>query len=70
MVKLFFIQLILTFIVIVVSATLITISKKRQAIAKHQLTGMCHKTGGTVCSSCQSAAKIGKEQGLQAKGLS
>lgn len=70
MIQLFLIQLVLTFILIVVSATLITISKKRQAIAKHQLTGMCHKTGGTVCSSCQSAAKIGREQALKAKGLS
>lgn len=70
MIKLFLIQFILTFLLIVVSAALITISKKRQTLAKHQLTGMCHKTGGTVCSSCQSAAKIGREQGLQAKSLS
>lgn len=69
MIKMFIIQLILTFLLMVVSAAIITISKRRQAIAKHQLTGMCHKTGGAVCSSCQSAAKVGKQSGLETKGL-
>lgn len=72
MIETFFIQLLLTFLLIIVSATIITISKKREAKAKHSLTGMCHKTGGTVCSSCQSAAKIGrkKQAPLQTESLS
>lgn len=52
--KIFFIVLGITFVMILLSATLINIAKTRQRNSKHQLTGMCHKTGGTTCSTCSS----------------
>ena len=35
-------------------AALFTLSycKRRQSKTRHGLSGMCHKTGGTMCASC------------------
>ncbi len=46
--------LILTFSLILFTAVLISYCKRRQNKTKHGLTGMCHQSGGTMCSSCSS----------------
>ncbi len=47
--------LLLTFLIMLCAAGIINFAKKRQRTGKHKLTGMCHKSGGTTCSSCSSA---------------
>ena len=42
----------ISFLVIAGCALLINFSKRRQQKSPHGLTGMCHRTGGVVCSSC------------------
>jgi len=50
--------IILTFSLLLFTAILISYCKRHQNKTPHGLTGMCHKSGGTMCSSCSS--KINK----------
>lgn len=49
--------LILTFPLILFTAVLISYCKRRQNKTPHGLTGMCHQSGGTMCSCCSSKIK-------------
>ena len=49
----YFLTLIITFVVISLMAFLINYCRRRLRKTPHGLTGMCHKSGGTMCSSCQ-----------------
>lgn len=49
--KLFLITVLISFVTILGVAILITFCKKRPRNGKHQLTGMCHRSGGKVCCS-------------------
>jgi len=49
--------LILTFSLLLFTAVLISYCKRRQNKTPHGLTGMCHQSGGTMCSSCSSKIK-------------
>jgi len=48
----FIISMIITFIIFTFFAILINFCKKRVRETKHGLTGMCHKDGGAICSTC------------------
>lgn len=61
MMKTFLLTVGINFIVILVAALIINFSKRRQRKSPHGLTGMCHRTGGEVCSSC--AEQVRKEDG-------
>ncbi len=50
----FFLILLITFSLVLLTATLISYTKQRQARTKHGLTGMCHETGGEMCGCCSS----------------
>ncbi|MCI5224159.1 MAG: hypothetical protein D3924_16185 [Candidatus Electrothrix sp. AR4] len=50
--QIFVITTCIAFLTIVAVAVLINWSKRRLRKTPHGLTGMCHKTGGVVCSSC------------------
>ena len=41
-----------TFALLLFVAVLISYCKRRQAGTRHGLTGMCHRTGGAMCGSC------------------
>lgn len=49
----YFLTLIITFGVIVAFAYFLNFCRRRIKKTPHGLTGMCHKDGGTMCSSCQ-----------------
>ena len=51
----------LTFSLILFTAVLISYCKRRQSKTPHGLTGMCHQSGGTMCSSCSSKIKNGTQ---------
>ncbi len=57
--KIFILTACIAFITIVAYALLINWSKRRLRKTPHGLTGMCHKSGGTVCSSCAEQVKKG-----------
>lgn len=57
------ITLAITFCLILVTAVLINFCKKRQNRSRHGLTGMCHQSGGAMCSSCNS--QLQKKQGKE-----
>jgi hypothetical protein len=59
MMKIFLLTAGFSFMVILVAALIINFSKRRQRKSPHGLTGMCHKSGGVVCSSC--GEKTGKD---------
>lgn len=44
----------ITFAVLISAALIINFCKRRAAATSHGLTGMCHKSGGTMCSCCGS----------------
>lgn len=44
----------ITFLVISMAALLINHCKQQANKTRHGLTGMCHKSGGVMCSSCTS----------------
>jgi hypothetical protein len=48
----FFLTLIISFGLLLVAIFTLSYCKRRQSATKHGLTGMCHKTGGAMCSSC------------------
>lgn len=50
--KSFLLLLIITFCVIVGAAMVINFCKQRAGRTSHGLTGMCHKSGGAMCSCC------------------
>ena len=49
----YFLTLIAAFVIISAAALLINYCRRKLRKTPHGLTGMCHKTGGTLCSSCQ-----------------
>lgn len=53
--KLFIVTFTIAFCFLVVGAVIINICKRRQARTSHGLTGLCHKTGDTMCCSCSAA---------------
>jgi len=48
----FILTLFITFVVLAGAGILINYCKTRPRNGKHQLTGMCHRSGGATCSSC------------------
>ncbi|MFW2366392.1 MAG: hypothetical protein ACN4GW_08240 [Desulforhopalus sp.] len=52
--KIFFFYMVISFLLLLVVVKLISYCKRRQSRTSHGLTGMCHETGGTMCSSCSS----------------
>jgi hypothetical protein len=52
--KTFIITLMFTFPLLLIMAFVINFSKRRLRATRHGLTGMCHKDGGVMCSSCSS----------------
>lgn len=53
----YFITLVITFAVIIVFAFFFTFCRRQLRKTPHGLTGMCHKNGGAMCSSCQDLSK-------------
>ncbi|MBU1567594.1 MAG: hypothetical protein KJ630_18455 [Proteobacteria bacterium] len=47
-----FLTLIFYFVLLLAAIFTLSYCKRRQSATKHGLTGMCHKTGGAMCSSC------------------
>lgn len=58
----FIVTLLFTFCGFVVTALLISYCKRRQNRTRHGLTGMCHKSGGTMCGSCSSQLHPGEKK--------
>ncbi|MBW1635750.1 MAG: hypothetical protein JRJ68_05680 [Deltaproteobacteria bacterium] len=56
----FTVVLAITFPLLLATALLINYCKRRQHRTSHGLTGMCHKSGGTMCSSCSSQLQLPK----------
>ncbi len=48
----FILTLVISFGLLLVAIYTLSYCKRRQNATKHGLTGMCHKTGGAMCSSC------------------
>jgi hypothetical protein len=63
----FIFSLLLTFSLILAPALLISYCKRRQARTSHGLTGMCHKSGGTMGSCCSAKLFEGKGSGCTFK---
>jgi hypothetical protein len=61
--KLFLLTLILSFLVIAGTASVVTWSRRRISGSRHGLSGRCQRTGQTMCPSCQD---IHKRQGTKA----
>lgn len=61
MMKVLFLTAGISFLVILAVAVLINFSKRRQRKTPHGLSGMCHKTGGEVCSSCAEQVRKGDD---------
>ncbi len=51
-----------TFALLLFVAVLISFCKRRQSRTRHGLTGMCHRSGGAMCSSCNAKLKITPEK--------
>ena len=51
------ISLIIAFIVLLAFALFLNFCRNRLRKTPHGLTGMCHKTGGTMCSSCEESIR-------------
>lgn len=49
----YFLTLIISFGVIVIFAFFLNFCRRRIRKTPHGLSGICHKNGGTMCSSCQ-----------------
>jgi hypothetical protein len=64
----FAMTLLITFMVIVAAILWLSYCKRHQRHGKHGLTGMCHESGGTVCSSCAGTAAALSERGCHGKG--
>ncbi len=52
-----FLTLAISFLVIVFFALLLNFCRRRLRKTPHGLTGMCHKTGEEMCSTCQDNTK-------------
>lgn len=65
---LFAITLILTFVVVVAAILGLSYCKRQQRHGKHGLTGMCHDSGGAVCSSCAGLVGTRSQVSCQGKG--
>lgn len=50
----FLLMFTITFLIVSSAALIINFSKQRANRTNHGLTGLCHKSGGTMCSSCGS----------------
>lgn len=53
----FFLTLAIAFGAILVFALLLNFCRRRLRKTPHGLTGMCHKDGGQMCSSCRDLVK-------------
>ena len=62
MVKMYLLTLLITTLTILLVGLLINFCRKRLAKTPHGLSGMCHQTGGEMCSSCGGNAGNGKEK--------
>lgn len=60
--KMFLATLIISIIVITLFGLLINFCRKRLANTKHGLSGMCHRHGGEICSSCGEEANNRQEK--------
>lgn len=60
----FFTTIIITFLLFAGAVFVINFCKTRSTSGKHELTGMCHKSGGVSCCSAiaRSANGAGKEK--------
>jgi hypothetical protein len=52
----YFLTLVIAFAVILIFVYLFTFCRRRLRKTPHGLTGMCHRDGGTICSSCRDQA--------------
>lgn len=50
----YFLLLLITFVTLCGAGLIINYCKKRAARTRHGLTGMCHESGGEMCSCCSS----------------
>jgi len=57
----FILYIAITFGLMLSVAVLISYCKKRQSKTRHGLTGMCHQSGGTMCSCCSSQLQSSPE---------
>ncbi len=48
----FILTLIISFGLLLAAIFTLSYCKRRQSKTSHGLTGMCHQTGGAMCSSC------------------
>ncbi len=55
--KIFLLTLLATFFFITTVALLINFCKKKLRKTPHGLTGMCHNSGGAMCSGCSEKIK-------------
>ena len=58
----FLTYLLTTFGLLLFIAVLISYCKRRQARTHHGLTGMCHRSGGAMCGSCNARLKTTPEK--------
>ncbi len=54
MISHFLVLLTTAFFLILATALIISFCKRKQNRTRHGLTGMCHRSGGTMCGSCTS----------------
>ncbi|SDP46600.1 hypothetical protein [Desulforhopalus singaporensis] len=53
----------ISFLFLAATALLINFCKKKQNRTNHGLTGMCHESGGQMCSSCSSRMQLLQSDG-------
>lgn len=61
----FILSLVVAFFLFLATAVLISYCKKREGRTRHGLTGMCHQSGGQMCSSCSSQIESDPEKDIE-----
>jgi hypothetical protein len=68
--KTFVLTLIISFGLLLAAIFILSYCKRRQSRTNHGLTGMCHQTGGAMCSSCSDKLQSPGRKNLHGKSKS
>gem|GEM_PF-4659540 len=63
--KTFILTLIISFGLLLAAIFILSYCKRRQSRTSHGLTGMCHQTGGAMCSSCSDKLQLPERKNLR-----
>ena len=66
----FILTLIISFGLLLAAIFTLSYCKRRQSKTNHGLTGMCHQTGGAMCSSCSDMLQFHGRKNLRGKSKS